>query len=304
MSFRKDKFSNFTESDQVSDINYLGGLSDEEVKVKFDELLSDGIHGFCFSLYVEGQQPGDEITEDQIHMRMETLKPHTSWIRTFACSDGNELIPGVAKKNGIKTLVGAWLGSDKEKNEEEIAGLIDLAKKGQVDIAAVGNEVLYRRDLEEHELLDYIRRVKEALAGTGIPVGYVDAYYEFVDRPAITEICDVILCNCYPFWETTSYEDSFSHMRQMYKQANKAAGSDKRVIITETGWPTQGTTLGGAIPSHSNALRYFVNTNLWAKEFDIETFHFSSFDESWKAGDEGDVGAYWGIWDSNGNLKF
>jgi exo-beta-1,3-glucanase (GH17 family) len=28
------------------------------------------------------------------------------------------------------------------------------------------------------------------------------------------------------------------------------------------------------------------------------------FDESWKVGAEGDVGAYWGIWDKDENLKF
>ena len=33
-------------------------------------------------------------------------------------------------------------------------------------------------------------------------------------------------------------------------------------------------------------------------------FYFSSFDESWKVGDEGDVGAYWGLWDEQGNLKY
>jgi exo-beta-1,3-glucanase (GH17 family) len=31
---------------------------------------------------------------------------------------------------------------------------------------------------------------------------------------------------------------------------------------------------------------------------------FLLFDESWKVGAEGDVGAYWGIWDKDENLKF
>jgi len=30
----------------------------------------------------------------------------------------------------------------------------------------------------------------------------------------------------------------------------------------------------------------------------------SSFDESWKVGGEGDVGAFWGIWDKNEKLKY
>jgi exo-beta-1,3-glucanase (GH17 family) len=33
-------------------------------------------------------------------------------------------------------------------------------------------------------------------------------------------------------------------------------------------------------------------------------FYFSSFDESWKVEAEGDVGAYWGLWDKDEVIKF
>ena len=202
---------------------------------------------------------------------------------------------------GMKTLVGAWLGDDPEKNREEIEALVQLANEGYVDIAAVGNEVLYRQDLTEDELLGFIAEVKERLPD--IPVGYVDAYYEFFKRPRLAEATDVILCNCYPFWEGTALEHSLDHMRHMFQLALEA-GNGKRVIITETGWPSDGQPLGGAQPSVINSMKYFINTQLWANANNIETFYFSSFDESWKVGNEGDVGAYWGIWDSNGKPKF
>jgi exo-beta-1,3-glucanase (GH17 family) len=202
---------------------------------------------------------------------------------------------------GIKTLVGAWLGDDKELNEEEIEGLIRLAKDGYVDIAAVGNEVMYRGDLTEDELLEYLYRVKEALPD--IPVGYVDAYYEFSHRHRITEACDVILANCYPYWEGCHIDYSLIYMKQMYYQARDAGGG-KPVIITECGWPSEGGSLQAAEAGRENAIRYFVNSQLWSKKDDIPMFYFASFDESWKVGNEGDVGAHWGLWDKNENLKF
>ena len=100
------------------------------------------MHGFCSSPYEEGQQPGDTLTEDQIRRRLKIIKPYTKWIRSFSCTEGNELIPKVARELGIKTFVGAWLGNDAEINKKEIAGLIKLANEGYVDIAAVGNEVM------------------------------------------------------------------------------------------------------------------------------------------------------------------
>jgi exo-beta-1,3-glucanase (GH17 family) len=89
----------------------------------------------------------------------------------------------------------------------------------------------------------------------------------------------------------------------MYQRAIRA-GNGKKVIISETGWPSQGTSLEGAYPSYENYLKYFMNMMKWAQEDDIEIFYFSSFDESWKVGAEGDVGAYWGLWDKDEQLKF
>jgi GPH family glycoside/pentoside/hexuronide:cation symporter len=62
----------------------------------------------------------------------------------------------VAREQGLKTMVGAWISHDRDRNEREIDGA-DLAQAGLVDIAVVGNEVLLRGDLPEAELLAYIR---------------------------------------------------------------------------------------------------------------------------------------------------
>jgi exo-beta-1,3-glucanase (GH17 family) len=278
-------------------------VTGEALSAGFKKTLDAGMHGLCFSAYLEGQEPGTELSEAQVRQRMEIIAPYTKWVRSFSCIEGNELIPKVAKDFGIKTLVGAWLGDDMEKNEEEIEGLIKLAKAGYVDVAAVGNEVLYRKDLTEDQLLSYIQRVKDALAGDNIPVGYVDAYYEFEIKPKITEICDVILANCYPFWEGCHADYAILYMKDMYRRTVKAA-KGKKVIITETGWPSEGQNLYGAHPGKESAMRYFMNTQYWSASEDIDIFYFSSFDEAWKTGAEGDVGAYWGIWDKDHNLKF
>ena len=36
----------------------------------------------------------------------------------------------------------------------------------------------------------------------------------------------------------------------------------------------------------------------------VELFYFAAFDETWKVDKEGDVGAFWGIWDADGKLKY
>ena len=277
------------------------GASFETLKELYRKVLDFGMHGIGFSPYIEGQKPGDIISEEQIRRRMEIIRPYTTWVRSFSCTDGNELIPKIAKEYGLKTLVGAWLGKDDKINQLEIENLIKISNEGYVDIAAVGNEVMYRQDLTEDELLTFMQKVKSAIKG--IPVGYVDAYYEFEDYPKIAEACDIILANCYPYWEGCHIDYSLLYMKEMYNRA-KRASKGKPVVISETGWPSQGTSLGAAMPSDENFIKYFINTQKWSKEENIEIFYFSSFDESWKVGAEGDVGAFWGLWDKDENLKY
>ncbi|MDC1505340.1 glycosyl hydrolase family 17 protein [Winogradskyella sp.] len=302
MSYRDEDYHiyngvNFTEHSGIDFNKYTL----EDLKKLWKATLNKGMHGICFSMYEDGQQPGDTITEAQVERRVKLLKPHTKWIRSFSCIEGNEHVPKIAHKHGLKTLVGAWLSDNKEDNEKEIEGLIQLAKQGCVDIAAVGNEVLYRNELTLEELLAYIQRVKEAIPG--IPVGYVDAYYEFSKHPELVDASDVILSNCYPYWEGCHIDGALGHMQQMFGEATDAA-KGKKVIITETGWPSEGGSLKGAFSSAENAIKYFVNAQVWATKANIDMFYFSSFDESWKIGDEGDVGAFWGLWDKHENFKF
>jgi exo-beta-1,3-glucanase (GH17 family) len=222
----------------------------DDLRALVRKILDAKIHGICFSPYVEG---------------------------------GNELIPRIAAENGLKSMVGVWLDSNREENEKELANAIEVANAGHADILAVGNEVLLRGDLSEDELIEYINRARQAVPG--VDIGYVDAYFEFAAHPRVAEACDVILANCYPFWEGCPAEHSLLYMKEMYRIAVHAANG-KKVIIAETGWPNVGTPEKGAVPSVD------------------EIFYFSSFDETWKVDAEGDVGAFWGLWDKDGKLKY
>ncbi len=279
----------------------ISSLSVDDLRALVRKILEAKIHGISFSPYVEGQGPGTQVSEAQIRERLAFIQPYVKWVRSFSCKEGNEQIPAIAAENGLKNMVGVWLDDDLEQNEIEIANAIEIAKAGHADILAVGNEVLLRGDISEDELLNYIHRVKVAVPGT--PVGYVDAYFEFVDHPRVTEACDVLLANCYPFWEGCPADHALLYMKEMYRRVVNVANG-KKVIISETGWPNVGTPTKGSVPSFENAIKYFIDTYQWAEQDGIEIFYFSSFDETWKVDAEGDVGAYWGLWDKDGNPKY
>jgi len=301
-SYQKDRLLSITSVDPeveaiAAEINQL---SIKKLRKSFKESLNSGIHGFCFSPYLEGQNLGDQLSREQIEKRMKVVAPHTKWVRSFSCTDGNEYIPEVAKEMGLKTLVGAWIDDNLEANETEIENLIKVAKAGHADIVAVGNECLLRGELSEDKIITYIHQVKDALPG--VIVSYVDTYYQLHQSPEVIEACDVVLANCYPFWEGYDADQSSVYLTKMYEVIKEVA-DNKKVIITETGWPTYGKSVDQAEPSIENMMKYFIRLKKWSEQERVEVFYFSSFDESWKARHEGDVGARWGLWNKNEQLK-
>lgn len=278
----------------------LDTLSEAELSRLLKELLDNKIHGLAFSPVMDGQSNTSEISAEQIEARLSVLAPHIDWIRTFSCTRGHEHSPGLAKKMGLSSLVGAWIDYDLDYNEKELANAIAIARRGEAGILAIGNEVMLRGEISEDQLIAYIERAK---AETNIPVGYVDAYFIFENYPRLAEACDVIMVNCYPFWEGYSIEHAHIYMREMYRRSQRVANG-KPVIIAETGWPNIGTAEMDAQPSKLSAMKYFIDAVQWTQEEGIDLFYFAGFDEAWKIEKEGDVGAYWGLWDKDGQPKY
>ncbi len=113
-SKNKKKGQNDFKEIQISDISF------EDLAKIWRETLENGMHGVCFSLYEDGQKPGDIISEEQVRRRMKIMAPYTKWVRSFSCTEGNEFIPKITREFGIKTLAGAWLGDDPEINERKL----------------------------------------------------------------------------------------------------------------------------------------------------------------------------------------
>lgn len=280
---------------------HFENLTQEAIKEHFDKTFGNGMHGICFSAFTQNQKPSSIITEAQIVKRLTLLKNHTNWIRVFSCINGHEKIPSIAKQMGFKVLMGAWIGKDFNENEKEIQSLITLVNEGSVDIAAVGNEVLFRGDQTESTIIEYLQTVKAKTSG--VPICTVDIYNEWMNRPNLVAATDKILINCYPFWEGAPIEQAGIYLQEMYRQT-KAIANGKEIVIAETGWPSNGEEVGNAVPSLQNQMIYFVEVQSWAAEADVDLFYFSSFDETWKIQQEGDVGAGWGLWDKDEILKY
>ncbi len=251
------------------------------------------LYGLNFSPYLVGKQPPGYISPDEIKELIQIIKSKTKWVRTFGTQSGLEVTGKIAHENGLKIMMGAWIGTDSSVNSQQLKNLMDQAQNGYVDIAAIGNEVLLRGDQPESVLLDYIQTFKKKFPN--IPVTVVDTYQLINSHPNIIAAVDVIVVNIYPYWEGYSIDAALQKTIDAYNSVKQKAGG-KTVIIGEMGWPSDGDTNGNAVPSLPNFQKYLRQSVVWATSNNIPFFYFEAFDEAWKAPLEKKVGSHWGLW--------
>jgi exo-beta-1,3-glucanase (GH17 family) len=264
--------------------------------------LLNRIHGLNFGPYERGQDPnlGAVVPKEQMTRKIEGVAPYCRWVKTFGSGGGLEVAGQLAHANGLKIAMGAWLGPDSISNREQIDSLIAACRRNEVDLAMVGSEVLLREDLSESELLTYIEEFKTAVPD--IPVTYSEAYDVLLDHPAVITACDVIMVNIHPFWEGIDIEQAVQSVSCNYNLI-QAESDGKEIIISETGWPSDGDSIGEAEPTLTNSIFFLMNVVSWAEANNINIFFSEAYDEPWKAQYEGTHGDDWGIMFEDGVLK-
>ncbi len=74
--YQTDKLRSFVDSglqiDSSTEIDFTS-KTDAEIKALFSTHLNKGLHGLCFSPYLEGQNIGDQLSKSQISQRMDVL---------------------------------------------------------------------------------------------------------------------------------------------------------------------------------------------------------------------------------------
>ena len=282
-------------------------------------------HGLAFSPYLDGQAPPGPVSLEQIRQRLGIINGYTQWIRTYSATSGLENIPEAwndlvdPKVRNHSVAMGTWIRSD--TRDTEIANLIGAASNGWVDLAVVGNEELFAGALSANALVGQLTNVRHRLDNIGradIPVTTAEPFDTLfapdgsggwrARYPEVIEAIDVVLVNIYPFWDGTDIDSAVDDLAQHYQWAVDVVGPDKPVIISETGWPSEGRVNGAAEPSLDNATRYFFDSLAWATANDVPMFYFEAFDEKWK--EEPPVGptpfrveSHWGVWYSDGTVK-
>ena len=272
------------------------------------------LQSVSFAPYRPGQSPLSRSfpTPDQIEDDLRRLQGKVRAVRTYSAGENLEAVPQRAGKYGLKVWHGAWLNNNEKENVEQINLLIDHANryKDTIERVIVGNEALLRKDLTASELRRYIRQVKQRVSQ---PVTYADVWEFWLRNPSLADDVDFITIHILPYWEdepigldrrepdgTRSID---KHIVDIYKKV-QARFPGKKIVIGETGWPSDGRMRSDARPGRVEQVRYFSTFRSIAERENFDYNVVEAFDQWWKARQEGTVGAAWGLLDAERHDKF
>ena len=260
-----------------------------------------------YAPYQGSQTPFDEslvIPPAQIERDLRSLADVTGCVRTYSVKQGLEEVPRIANAIGMKVMLGAWIGGERDKNEQELARVIDLARRfpEAVESVIVGNEVLLRREQPPAELAAMIRRVREAV---NAPVTYADVWEFWRKHPEVADAVDFVTIHTLPYWEDEplAVNEAIAHVEEIWRRMS-AEFAGKPVFIGEAGWPSAGRMREGALPSRVNQARFVRELLAMAERQGIGVNLIESFDQPWKRRLEGTVGGHWGLFDGARRPKF
>ncbi|KAH7926375.1 glycoside hydrolase family 17 protein [Leucogyrophana mollusca] len=298
--------------------------------------LKQSFYGIAYTP-AGSQLPDCGNTLDQVIEDIQLLSQLTTNIRLYG-ADCNQSSLVLAAIQLTKVNMNVYLGNYPAINDN---GVAYQRQKGEIQTAiqnygvnnvagiTVGNEFILdyvtdqgqsdpngsAGDAAAQQLIPYIQDTRTMIQsmnlGKTIPVGNADAGSYF--NTQVLEAVDYGMSNVHPWFANQTIDNAAGWTAEFFATTNVAAAqalsNQPKMYIAETGWPTD-TSQFNYSPNDGPSLASVPNLQIFLDTFVCQAnqngtgyFFFEYFDETWKATTYGGVEGYWGLFDSNRNLK-
>jgi len=261
------------------------------------------IGGYAFSPFHEGESPQTGVYPSvaQIKSDLALVAQHTHNIRTYTVEGDLGAIPALAEGMGLNVTLGAWLDRHPDANATELAKVVQVANANpDVKQIMVGNETILRGDQTVPQLMAEIRDVE---AHTHVPVSTAEPWHVWLHHPELANSVDFITVHLLPYWEgvpeNIAVGDAMHRLQQVHERF-----PNKRIVIGEIGWPSDGIDIGAARASTVNQARFMRDFFNLAQQDHLQYFVMEAFDQPWKTSFEGRAAGYWGMFTLDRQAKW
>ncbi|KAF1840210.1 glycoside hydrolase family 17 protein [Cucurbitaria berberidis CBS 394.84] len=269
-------------------------------------------------------------SQNNITRDMAVMSQLTNAVRLYGtdCNQTQMLIHAIDRleiKDTMKIWLGVWLDKNDTTTERQIAQTWKVLDDYGCDYfkgIIIGNEVLYRKDMNATELLGHITDFRKNITDhkCKLPVAMADLGDNWTAEMA-TKV-DYVMSNVHPFFAGVDVKTAASWTWNFWQDHDVLLTKDNskiKQVIAEVGWPTGGGKNCGQSPSCTSSTPGSVagldELNQFMEDWicpslknQTNYFWFSAFDEPWKVRyNEKDKGKEWedkwGLMDIDRKLK-
>ncbi|CAC9888922.1 unnamed protein product [Aureobasidium pullulans] len=260
-------------------------------------------YGVVYSPYTDdgGCKSQDQVNSDFATIQAFAQSNGDEWafVRTYGV-DCNQVstVLSACEQYDLKIFAGVYNVDTDETLASDLETLTEAANGdwSRFDTISIGNEVVNSGKLTVADVGKRVASAKSTLSAAGYTgsIVAVDTLVAMVANPGLCEFSDYVAVNSHPFFDgSVAAENSGEWLVEQMQSVSSVCGG-KETWITETGWPTQGSTNGVAVPSVQNQKSAIASIK---KAVTSNVIWFTAFNDMWKTNSASTFNAeqYWGI---------
>jgi glucan 1,3-beta-glucosidase len=226
-------------------------------------------------------------------------------IRTYGANCAQEIhILKAAKKYNISVTLGLWVDEYPATWSGQFGELKQLAKNATAEelsylsAVVVGNEAIFRGEQNSSQIIEKIEEVRcflkaSNLSHVQLTTSDIPQYYD--ENPDLFAAVDFALPNIHVFFDNFTVDVAPNMLFQKFDLLSSL--TSKKIVIGETGWPSDGASWNGSVSYPSPAAAsFFLNRFICeANRRGLDYFYFDAFNADWKKPNSTDQEYHWGI---------
>ncbi|KAI8959506.1 glycoside hydrolase superfamily [Daldinia sp. FL1419] len=259
---------------------------------------SGSLHGVAYSPY---KGNGECKTADEVDADFALIAKDYGVIRLYGVDcDQVATAYAAAKKHGNKLFLGIF---DINAIQDGVSTMADGVKNDWdiVDTVSIGNELVNDGGATVDQSISALNQARSLLRDAGYqgPVVIVDTFVAILAHPELCDESDYCAVNVHPFFDPNTGADGAGSFvtNTVSNIRSKLSDSNKRIVVTETGWPWQGEANGDAVPGMDQQTTALSSIKKAYAANASNLILFTAFNDMWKKADAATFMAeqYWGM---------
>lgn len=204
-----------------------------------------------------------------------------------------------AMSSNQKLFLGIWDINNVSTDLPSMAQQVQTSKRGwsAVHTVAIGNEVVNSGRGTPAQVANAVNAAKSWFQSNAPnysgPIVCVDTLAAVMANPqAMCDIGDYLAVNCHPYFSGVEASTSGTWLKSQVSLLLQTCGGNRQILVTESGWPTYGNTVGQSVPSLQNQL---LSIKSLGQVMGSQVIMFTMYNDYWKAPGPWNVEQHWGI---------